>query len=153
MKDGTYTYSKLASYSPKTYAMNQLKNSTDMKLKQLVAAMLNYGAAAQNYFGYNIDTLANASMTDDQKALPEGYTSSMVSTVPAADAAKQGIFANNQGFSQRKPAVSFEGAFSINYFFTPKYAPVDGSTLYYCNEADFNAADVLTAENATERQS
>ena len=73
----------------------------------------------------------------------------MVASVPAADAAKQGIFANNKGFSTRKPAVSFEGAFSINYFFTPNYTPVDGITLYYWNEADFNAAEVLTVENAT----
>ena len=49
----------------------------------------------------------------------------------------------------RKPAVSFEGAFSINYFFTPAYTPVDGITLYYWTEADFNAASVLTTENAT----
>ena len=40
-----------------------------------------------------------------------------------------GIFTNNQGFSSRRPAVSFEGAFCINYFFTPKYAPAEGITL------------------------
>ena len=57
-----------------TYATNQLKNSTDMKLKQLVAAMLNDGAAAQNYFGHNTDKLANASLAEEQKLLP-GATS------------------------------------------------------------------------------
>ena len=71
------------------------------------------------------------------------------SAVPAADAAKQGEFANNKGFSLRKPAVSFEGAFSINYFFTPAYTPVNGITLYYWTEADFAEADVLTTENAS----
>ena len=45
--------------------------------------------------------------------------------------------------------MSFEGAFSINYFFTPAYTPVDGITLYYWNEADFDAVDVLTMENAS----
>ena len=149
LTDGSYVYTKLAPYSPITYATNQLKNSTNTQLKQLVAAMLNYGAAAQNYFLYNTDTLANATLTDEQKALPEAYRADMVSAVPAASASKQGIFANNQGFSLRKPAVSFEGAFSINYFFTPKYAPVDGITLYYWNEADYNAASVLTTANAT----
>ena len=82
-------------------------------------------------------------------ALPEVYTPNMVHTVPAANAAKQGAFASNKGFTVRKPAVSFEGAFSINYFFTPAYTPVDGITLYYWTEADFNAVGVLTAENAT----
>ena len=149
LADGTYVYTKLAPYSPITYANNQLKNSTNAALKQLVVSMLNYGAEAQLYFSHNVDSLANGALTDEQKALPEAYRADMVSTVPAASTAKQGIFANNQGFSVRKPAISFEGAFCINYFFTPKYAPVDGITLYYWNEADFGAASVLTIENAT----
>ena len=148
LSDGSYVYTSLASYSPVQYATNQLKG-TDMKLKQLCAAMLNYGAAAQNYFGYNTDVLANSTLTAEQIALPEAYTSDMVGTVPAAPKDKQGAFASNKGFGTRKPAVSFEGAFSINYFFTPSYTPVDGITLYYWTEADFNAADVLTVENAS----
>ena len=149
LKDGSCVYTKLAPYSPVQYASNQLKNSTDMKLKQLVAAMLNYGAVAQLHFGHNVDTLANATMTAEQKQLPESYRADMVSSVPAAALEKQGEFANNQGFGVRKPAISFEGAFSIHYFFKPNYAPVDGITLYYWNGDDYAATDVLTAENAT----
>ena len=149
LTDGSYVYTKLAPYSPITYATNQLKNSANTQLKQLVAAMLNYGAEAQLYFGHNVENLANASMTAEQLALPESYRADMVQAVPAASAAKQGIFINNKGFSQRKPAVSFEGAFCINYFFTPAYAPVDGITLYYWNEADYSNADILTADNAS----
>jgi len=149
LTDGSYVYTKLAPYSPIQYATSQLKNSSDVKLKQLVAAMLNYGAAAQNYFGHNTDTLANASLTEEQLALPEAFRDEMANSVSAVAAAKQGIFANNKGFSKRNPAVSFEGAFSINYFFTAAYAPVDGVTLYYWTEADFNAVDVLTMENAS----
>ena len=149
LKDGTYAYSKQASYSAVQYATNQLKNSTDVALKQLVAAMLNYGAEAQLYFGHNTGSLANSSLTAAQKALPAAYNSSMISSVPAASASKQGIFANNSGFSKRVPAISFEGAFCINYFFTPNYAPTSGITLYYWNAADYNAASTLTTANAT----
>jgi len=149
LTDGTYVYTKLAPYSAIDYANSQLKNSTDMNLKQLVASMLNYGAAAQLYFGHHAHTLANASLTGEQKTLPEGYTADMVRAVPTVPAGKQGGFTNNQGFSSRKPAVSFEGAFSINYFFTPAYVPVDGIVLYYWTEADYNAVDVLTTANAT----
>ena len=149
LKDGTYAYSKQASYSAVQYATNQLKNSTDVALKQLVAAMLNYGAEAQLYFGHNTGSLANSSLTAAQKALPAAYNSSMISSVPAASASKQGIFANNSGFSKRVPAISFEGAFCINYFFTPNYAPTSGITLYYWNAADYNAAATLTTANAT----
>ena len=149
LKDGTYVYTILAPYSPVDYATNQLNNSTDMKLKQLCAAMLNYGAEAQLFFGHNTSALANASLTDEQKSLPEAYRADMVATVPAATKEKQGKFANNQGFANRTPSISFEGAFCINYFFTPNYAPVDALTMYYWNEADFNAVDVLTVESAS----
>ena len=149
LADGSYVYSKLAPYSPVTYANNQLKNSTNVALKQLVVAMLNYGAEAQLFFGHNVQNLANASLTAEQKALPESYRADMVSAVANAPTAKQGAFANNKGFAKRTPSISFEGAFCINYFFTPSYAPVDGITLYYWNEADYNAASVLTADNAT----
>ena len=149
LSDGTYVYTKLAPYSPITYATNQLNNATDPKLKQLVAAMLNYGTAAQNYFQYNTDHPANASLTTEQQALPEAYRPDMVGSVAAVPGEKQGSFANNRGFSLRKPAVSFEGAFSINYFFTPAYVPTAGITLYYWTEADFTANDILSTENAS----
>ena len=90
LTDGSYVYTKLAPYSPVQYATNQLKNSTDVKLKKLVAAMLNYGAEAQLYFGHNTGSLANASLNSDQKAMPEVYRADMVKAVPAASAAKQG---------------------------------------------------------------
>ena len=149
LSDGSYAYSKLAGYSAVQYATSQLKNSTDTKLKQLVVAMLNYGAEAQLYFGHNTGSLANSSLTAAQKGLAESYRADMVQSVPSASAAKQGVFVNNSGFSSRKPAISFESAFCINYFFTPKYAPDSGITLYYWNAEDYNAANVLTAANAT----
>jgi hypothetical protein len=149
LSDGSYAYSKVAGYSAVQYATSQLKNSADTKLKQLVVAMLNYGAEAQLYFGHNTGSLANATLTADQKALPAAYNSGMVGAVPSTSATKQGIFANNQGFASRKPAISFEGAFCINYFFTPKYTPDNGITLYYWNEADYNANSVLSTSNAT----
>ena len=149
LSDGSYAYSKLAGYSAVQYATSQLKNSSDTKLKQLVVAMLNYGAEAQLYFGHNTSALANASLTAEQKALPAAYNSGMVSAVPSAPADKQSIFANNQGFASKKPAISFEGAFCINYFFTPNYAPDSGITLYYWNAEDYNANSVLSPTNAT----
>ena len=149
LSDGSYVYSKLAPYSPLTYANSQLKNSTDTRMKQLVVAMLQYGAEAQLYFGHNTGNLANATLTAEQLALPESYRADMAGSVPTAPAAKQGTFANNSGFSSRYPAISFEGAFCINYFFTPKYIPDSGVTLYYWNAADYDAASVLTSANAT----
>ena len=149
LADGSYVYSKLAPYSPMTYANSQLKNATDVKLKQLAVAMLNYGAQAQLYFGHNTGNLANAALNAEHLALPESYRADMISSVPAVSTAKQGSFANNSGFSGRYPAISFEGAFCINYFFTPKYTPTSGITLYYWDAEDYSAASTLTTANAT----
>ena len=149
LSDGSYVYSKLASYSPVQYADSQLRKSTDVKLKQLVVAMLNYGAEAQKYFGHNTGNLANAILTPEQNTLTEAYRADMIQAVPTTDAAKQGIFANNQGFAKRTPSISFEGAFCINYFFTPKHVPDSGITMYYWSAEDYNANSVLTTSNAT----
>ena len=148
LTNGSYVYTKLASYSPVQYAESKLKGN-DTALKQLVVAMLNYGAAAQVHFGHNVENLANATLTAEQIALPESYRSDMVSTVASPAQEKQGEFYNNKGFAKRYPSISFEGAFCINYFFTPAYAPVDGITLYYWNAADYEVAGVLTTENAS----
>jgi len=47
-------------YSVQTYAKHILNTSNNAKIKALITAMLNYGAASQIHFGYNTDNLANA---------------------------------------------------------------------------------------------
>jgi hypothetical protein len=148
LSDGTYAYSKLVNYSPITYAKNLLKTG-EPSMKALVVAMLNYGAAAQIHFDYNTANLVNSSLTDAQKAMVNSYSGGMVGSVVTPNAAKQGIFANTNGYSKRYPTIGFEGAFSIDYYVDPKYTPVGDVTLYFWNQADFNAASVLTPENCT----
>ena len=151
MSNGTYVYSKLFNYSPKTYATNQLKNSSDVKIKALMVAMLNYASAAQSYFSYKPYSLANSSLTAAQKALASSYNSGMVPAASKADSNKVGIFTNTGGFSKKIPSVSFGSAFSIEYFFTPSYTPSGNVTLYYWTQADYNAVSVLKSSNASGR--
>lgn len=51
------------SCSVRSYADAILAGSYEETVKALVKEMLGYGAAAQNYFGYNTDNLANADIT------------------------------------------------------------------------------------------
>ena len=149
LSDGSYLYTKLLNYSPKTYATNMLNaNTSSAKLKSLMVAMLNYGAAAQTYFSYKPYNLMNSSLSDSQRAMVSGYSASMVNSLPKADALKTGIFANSGGYSSKKPAVSFEGAFSINYFFTPSN-PAASMKLYYWVQKDYEAVTTLSPNNAT----
>ncbi len=149
LSDGSYVYSDVAGYSAKAYAEGILEKSSSDAMKTLVVAMLNYGAQAQQYFGYKTDALMNADLTAEQQALVSAYDKNMVATLVGATAAKQGSFvATADGFSKRSAAVSFEGAFSINYYFTPDRA-VDGDvTMYYWTADTYDSADELTAENA-----
>ena len=56
-------------YSVKQYAEAQLsRNLANAKFNTLIVDLLNYGAAAQIYFDYNTDNLANAGLTEAQKA-------------------------------------------------------------------------------------
>ena len=149
LADGSYVYSTMFAYNAKAYAEDRLANSSNQRLKALCVAMLNYGAAAQVHFEYKPYNLMNASLTDEQKAYVDDYASSMISPVTGANSSKVGIFAATGGYDALAPAVSFEGAFAINYYFTPSYTMDGDLTLYYWSQADYNNASVLTKDNAT----
>jgi len=151
LSDGSYVYSGVYGYHAVAYANTILNSSaSSAKAKSLVVAMLNYGAAAQTNFSYKTDALMNASLTSAQKALVCAYSESMIAAVPSVSSTKAGSFVMNGGYSDIHPTVSFEGAFSINYYFTPKYTPDNGTvTFYYWNLSDFNANSVLKTSNAT----
>jgi hypothetical protein len=148
LADGTYVYTKVVSYSPSTYAYAQLATGI-AKMKPLVVAMLNYGAEAQKYFNYNTANLVNAKLTDAQKALVVDYSADMMATIPALTAGKEGQFAANGGFSRRYPTITFDGAFCIDYFFTPAKTPSGNVSLYYWTQDAYEAAGTLTPSNAS----
>ena len=59
-----------ATYSVQQYCANKLAESDlDKDLENLLIAMLNYGTAAQRYFQYNTDNLANSILTAEQKQM------------------------------------------------------------------------------------
>ena len=76
-------------YSVKMYVQSQLAKSTvPANMKSFLVDLVNYGAAAQNYFDYNTSNLANADLTPEQQAyatkdLPE--IESVYNVVAGAD--------------------------------------------------------------------
>ena len=142
LSDGSYVYSNMAGYNAVAYANTVLKGN-DETAKALVIAMLNYGAAAQQYFGYKTDELMNAGLTAGQ------YDAATISNVVKADASKLGAFTANGGFNKAYPTVSFEGAFAMNYYLTPAKSVDNGMILYYWDADAYASADALTVDNAT----
>lgn len=149
LADGSYVYSSMFGYSAKAYATDRLANSSNQQLKALCVAMLNYGAAAQVQFNYKPYNLMNASLTDEQKAYVDSYSSDMIAPITPASSSKIGAFSATGGFSYLAPAVSFEGAFAINYYFTPANAVEGDLMFYYWTQDDYNKASVLTTQNAS----
>jgi hypothetical protein len=150
LTDGSYVYSDVAGYHAVAYANTVLNNSSSSaKAKALVVAMLNYGAAAQTYFGYKTNALMNASLSTANKNLVKSYSASMVADVVKADSSKVGSFVMNGGYSNIYPTVSFEGAFSINFYFTPNKSVDSAPVMYYWDAATYNSVSKLTPENAT----
>jgi type I pullulanase len=145
LADGSYVYTDVYAYSPKVYATNKLANSESEELKVLCVAMLNYGAAAQEYFGYKTDALMNADLTQEQQAMVEAYNDSMVAPLAAVDPDKAGEFAVAQGFGRKSATVSFNGSFDINFYFAANQTLPEGAVTFYAWDS---ASDVLTADNA-----
>ena len=69
-ENGNVVYGKAIPYSLRKFAETQItKSTTKESLKTAMVDFLNYGAAAQTYFGYNTTDLANVNLTEDQLAL------------------------------------------------------------------------------------
>ena len=67
-KDGTVYEGKTVNYSVLQYVTNMLNKSTDAGLRTMLVDLLNYGAAAQSYYGYNAANLVNAGLTEEQQS-------------------------------------------------------------------------------------
>jgi hypothetical protein len=148
LSDGRFVYSKIHDYSPKKYAMNMLvKDTTSEKQKDLCVAMLNYGAAAQSYFGYNTAALMNADLTASQKERVIDFRKELFKG--AVLSSKTTDFEETIGFTKKTASVSFESAFAINFYMTPSNAVAGNMTLYLWTPEAYAEASRLTAANAT----
>ena len=143
LSDSGNTYQ--TSTSVRTYAQKLFSNRQWDKLAaaDMMVATLNYGAAAQNYFGYNTENLANAGYEKAAAAeIPQGDSSNMVS------GSVSGIsFYGASLVFQTRIAVRFY--FSVkgdiaNYTFSTGEAPVAKGDLYYVEIPDINPQDYAT---------
>ena len=148
LADGNITYSQMGGYNCKAYAKSILAGSGSEYMKALIVALLNYGAEAQKFFGYDTDNLMNAELTQEHQTFVDPYHEDTMPNPVAVDSNKNGIFANT-GYGTRFITASFEGAFSLNYYFDTTYVPDGQVMMYYWTEEAYAAAGKLTADNAS----
>lgn len=111
--DGETVKSGVIEYSPKIYAMNKLngRNVSD-ETKDLCLALLDYGAAAQSYFGYCIDVLANAEISVETRAAVESYRRTIYTEKQEYEKAK---FSFDYSVEM---SLTLEGAIALNCYVT-----------------------------------
>lgn len=85
MADGSYAYRKNCEYSILSYSHTLLANpATSASMGELVTELLNYGGAAQKYFDYRTDALANRGLATGGHIYDEAW---IVQTPPTLDQA------------------------------------------------------------------
>ena len=132
-------------YSVRTYAENMLRKDQPMELKTLLVDMLNYGAAAQKYFNYLTDDLANKNLTEEElswgtQEMPEMTDDEVLTKSEDENSIK--LHGN---------AVSFENSVKLNiHFELGKHNLEDVNIVYtYLNEGGDERRIVVDATEAT----
>jgi len=116
MPDGSYVYSDVTYYGPQKYALDRLENSSDENLKRTLVAMLDYAAAAQIYFGYRTDDLANDIDEAYLTAYRAAFEDTMISSVVAADPSIVGQLVRNRADCPKLlPYLGLEGVVVNKY--------------------------------------
>ena len=133
------------SYTVRQYADVILNGDYTEQTKALVREMLHYGAAAQIYFGYRTDSLANAGVDASAKiAVPEKAPTEMALTGSVDGIAYYGatmVFASKNAVRYYFTAT----ADITNYSFTvdgTAYKPVEKNGMYYVEIAEINPQDL-----------
>ena len=137
------TSTSVRAYAEKLFTSKQWDK---LAANDMMVATLNYGAAAQKYFGYNTEELANTGYEKASTAeIPEAASSSLVS-------------GSVSGISYYGASLVFETRIAVRFYFTVSgdiadydfsigEAPVAKGNLYYVEVPDINPQDY--AENIT----
>ena len=96
------------SYSAMRYCVNKITKNDEPEIVDLCKAMLNYGAAAQLYFNYNTENLANASLSEAEKKLPD----------VDASAYKYSVTGSEAGIKAKSATLMLESEVKVRVYFT-----------------------------------
>lgn len=148
LPDGSYEYSDITEFSPVMYAQIILeKESSSETMKELVIALMNYGAAAQKRFNYKTDNLMNAWLPAEQQTV--AWSDEWINSLPT-DTAKVTFEANDQ-ITMVGSSVTFVGAVNQNFYFNIPAELTQNATkieLLYWTASEYEEMTELTVANA-----
>ena len=106
-------------YSVKQYVYKTLENNPDHEaMRTLLVDMLNYGAAAQEYFEYLTDDLVNADLTEEQKAWATQEMAPLEETDTIVDGPEDSV-------QLHSTAISLVSVIGMNFIFSPGNHDID----------------------------
>ena len=153
--DGSIEY-RVRSSSVLDYCKSLFKNANvSAEEKDLMVAILSYGADAQNFFGYKTDALVTADLTADQKA---AYAAKYAVTTATKTNSKQDVEGITNTVVGLQTALNFEDSIQLNIQILLAKSMLtnnsfDGLTLvaeFAGQKVEFTAADVeLKEQNAS----
>ena len=153
LSDGTYLYSGRFEYSPKAYAKTVLSDNSGKfgaELKSLCVALMNYGAAAQQYFAnkgtYSYTTLMNADFANYQNLITD-YSSDMI-TKRVTNSKPVDFNIDMTKFAAQDFFLSLEGAIEMNFSFTSNQSFTEAGIVVW-DPATYAAATKLSLDNAS----
>lgn len=132
------TSTSVREYAQKLFASKQWDM---LAAKEMMLATLNYGAAAQNYFGYKQDSLAN-----------NGYAKDYTAEIPEVDSTNM-ISGKVSGVSFYGASLVFQSRVAVRFYFTGSvdgktfqragktYNPVSKDGMHYVEIPDINPQD------------
>ncbi len=134
------TSTSVRTYAEKLFASRQWDK---LAAADMMVTTLNYGAAAQKYFNYNTENLANA-----------GYEKAAAAEIPQVDSSNM-VSGSVSGISYYGATLVFETRIAVrfyfsvsgdiaNYTFSTGEAPVAKGDLYYVEIPDINPQDYAT---------
>ena len=144
--DGEYVYGKfVAEYSVRKFANSKRNSATE---GPVCIALLNYGAAAQKYFDYMTDDLANKDLTDAQKNYV--WDESLVRTEWTYPEAKEGALKRDTDYVTSRTGT-LKLLDSINNLWTFRTTgTVAKAEVLVWTEAKYQSVNVLTEKNASQ---
>ena len=149
--EGEYEYSEVIDINPVKYAKLVMPRTESdfVRLRPVLVAMLNYGAAAQLNFNYKKDSLMNDWLTEEQQALAP-YSSSYVEMLDK-DASKYKFTPDIVLKNLTHPLVLNENVW-IRFRFMLDSSVLSNATevkLLYWSETQYNAIEECTLNNVS----
>lgn len=109
--EGNYVYSPLKEYSVRQYCESRIEKTEDEQFRKTCVQMLHYGTAAQKYFKYNTEDLANKNIVEKYPSV--AWDASYLTAVTPANTK----LAGTGTVKDNGKSLSFSGMIVMNFYF------------------------------------